>query len=351
MNHILLLAITKKKPSEASLNRLLSSFKIRQEEEEYEPIDDTNIQRRNWIASETSCFESPVGKIYIPAQYSNGKVQSGFRYYESQSELPFGCRSVKVPDHKIMSFRHFLLKKRHRPECFQLPAKMDGDLVDGFTLMEPQGGIKRSYRPGQPPGKFYQIAIGERFSGLLRSKSGQTEFKSHDSYDPQIVNAVRRDDLDLEAMIRTSQKNRRRYVRQCREHKGWSSDELEDAARLLPIFKMAYRQILDMDCLTTHFHDWLPTQGSAGKRLADLGSCWRLPWLKSDQSLDEWVKAAPPLETTDLFVDGMWLTGQTAGWLIEAPEAVPESQWCEFVSSTIKNMPMTSWLVCIDCCL
>lgn len=93
---------------------------------------------------------------------------------------------------------------------------------------------------------------------------------------------------------------------------------------------------------------WLEAQGGDHPVLAAFNrACFDLPEPASNQSLAEWIEAAPPISSWAVVMDGQWFEKGAMGWFGMSSDN--KANWEDHFNDLFGLIRDDQWVAVVDC--
>lgn len=369
MSHASLLVITDEKPSEQALAPLLQpwhEFECTGDDDQYvQDIDKTEEYRKNWLehtstmvrvedgllvdAYEDRFYRDPTpeetatirpsgmgfghGVSWASKDWGDGRgYRAKIRY------VPEGCNEVKVPTAQLETFSQFIeswdglkpVKRGEKPDFAE-------EHKYGYMLLGPDGNVLKAVRRTNPNKKWDWWTIGGRYSSRLIPKGNPSAR----------LDICRRGDLDLDAMKEYQVAKRQEWAQGCVKKAEATMADLDIACRVKHHIDAAWQALPEPRPRGQEFHAWVEAGGGDWPIYAKLSRPnWELPEPAPNQSVFDWIEAAPPLTAWAVMMDNQWFEKGKMGWWGMSSD--DKANWEDHFSDLFALICEDQWLAVVD---
>ena len=161
---------------------------------------------------------------------------------------------------------------------------------------------------------------------------------------------VRLVDLDYDGLKEKAVKQREDWVRDIIKK---SECTREDVALACALDRKAHAEWLTLaepKPRGPEYTKWLEAKGGDYPTLVNVKRrVWDLPTIAEGQTLDAWVKAAPPITAFAVVKDGKWYDRGDMGWWGCVSNEKDEHEWEREVAKLMSVYESDDWVTCVDC--
>ena len=343
MSHFSVLVVTDVQPTEAALKPILQPW----HEYECTGVKDQYVIQVDVTAEAKEQWERKVKIIRLPDGTIKSRWSNDFYTGEPEDEMDrrLGRKSFVMPEGGV---------EDEIPQ-FQL-SKIEGESFAKFC--KDYGGWKvkgdKVFSLTNPNKKWDWWQIGGRFSGQLSVKAGAfagTGKRSWTNEKDVIVgcDVAKRSDLDLDAMKKAQQDRRRKWAENCCAEAKRTMEDLDIACRVKPIAHAKWMELPEPKPRGADYAAWLRANGGPDWGIyADFSqACWEIPAPSPNQSLTEWIEAAPPISTFAVVHDNQWFEKGDMGWWGMVSDEKPN--WDEHFTDLFGLIRDDQWVAIVDC--
>ena len=265
--------------------------------------------------------------------------------------VPEGHEEISVPCSEIETFAEFAKNWTGRnAKKVDEELDLEGEHRYGYIEVDAAGEVVRCIRRTNPNAKWDWYLLGGRWTGMLRSKSGEglvgdrglmTDRAAKGTFD-----AVQRSDLDLDAMRLDAIGERRKRVQAIMDKAKATFSEVEAAAHAYPKMRAAWLALEERP-RGLEYDVWQTNAGfKAFKHI------WKTEFfgfieLPEDQTLDQWIHAAPAFSTFAVLKDGQWFEKGEMGWF--GCVSNEKADWSEDFNRLFDDIHPDHWVAVVDC--
>jgi hypothetical protein len=208
-------------------------------------------------------------------------------------------------------------------------------------------------RMTNPDKKWDWWVIGGRYSGKLRVKQGAEARIGERSWTNKNeaitgVDAALRGSLDLDAMKRDQQDGRREWAEDCCAKAERTIADLDIALHIQSKSNAEWQTLPEPRPRGPAYIAWLESHGGEWPILAAFqAACWSLPEPSPNQSLSEWIEAAPAISAWAVVMDNQWFEKGKMGWWGMSSD--DKAGWEDHFSDLFGLIRDDRWVVIVDC--
>ena len=343
MSHFAVLVITDEKPTQEVIGRVLQpwhEYECTGVEDEYVvEVDVTDEVEKEWNR------DSKVLKL------TDGSIHCRYdeMFYTAESEdeferrtgrkafaLPAGAVELTIPRHELCA----------------IEGQSKIEFAEEYGEWKHKDG--RFFNYTNPNAKWDWWLIGGRYSGRLHvsgaaeGRIGERSWTNKNEYITG-VDQARRSDLDLAAMLKQAQHQRREWAEDCCSKAKRTMDELDIACRLNPLAHAKWMEIDDDEKPRGHeYSEWIRGLGTDYAILADFQrACFDLPEVPEGMTLTEWIEAAPAISAWAVIHDDQWFEKGEMGWF--GMSSNDKDDWDVHFNKLWDLIGPDQWISIVDC--
>jgi hypothetical protein len=185
--------------------------------------------------------------------------------------------------------------------------------------------IAKNYAETQPISG--ELSVFEKVGGKIRDVAG---------YD-----AILWGDIDLASMKKVAEEGRAEWINDIRVKSGLPLVDVELGIRADAKGHQLWRELPEPRPRGSEYTEWLAQNvpnGDLAKKVKE--GQWDFPEI-GDMTVDEWIRAAPPLASFAVLKDGKW--AEIGWWGSENPD------WDADYNKIIDTIRPDQWVVVVDC--
>lgn len=341
MSHFSVLVVTDSKPTHDDLKRILQpwhEYECTGEDDEYViDVDVTDEVMEQWKRSVSivRLSDGTIKSRYDDFFYTKPPTK---KFGRKEFELPAGATLDEIPQSDMSA--------------------ISGETIEEFA--EYYGGWKRKedgrfYDRTNPNKKWDWWQVGGRYSGELIVNLGADAVRGERSWtnENEVIDghdAARIGDLDFDGMAKYQRNQRRSWIHDIIQKSDLTHAEVEAGIHADRDLHELWMTLPKPRPRGAEYRLWQEENGAAGKLAAKVGAAsWDRPSLKSGQTIDTWIAAAPALTSWAVVKDGKWAERGEMGWFGMSSGDMPEDEWHAIVTKMVSELPPDSWITVVDC--
>lgn len=399
MSHASCLVITDEQPTHAELSRILQpwhEFECTGINDRYvKEIDETARLREEYAGHKKTMIRMQDGSLADafsdrfyrdPTEEEKVKVGTmmgtgfghglawtsqdwgdGQGYRAKVRYIPEGCNEVEVLADAVTNFRDWVVDWTGR-EVVRFREKIDRREAHkyGYVQLGPDGEVLKVVDRTNPNKKWDYWTVGGRYAGRLRaladSKTASLAVRGDLlGYQPSAaalrlgdkkpttgcLDQCRRGDMDLDAMKRFQVAKRQEWADECCTKAAGTPTELDIACRTQHHVHAAWEVFPEPRPRGEEYHAWIEERGGDWAVFARFNRAnWELPNVKPNQSLTDWITAAPPLTSWAVVLDEQWFEKGKMGWWGMSSD--DQADWDDKFDDLFALIRSEQWLTVID---
>lgn len=331
------------------------------------------------------------GLLYHSKDWGDGK---GYR--PKVHFLPAGWEEVKLMVRDEQTFLEWVIDDRsYKSVIHGQKPDLEGDHKYGYIELDAAGEVGRVLKRTNPSPKWDWWVVGGRYSGkfagagklaphedprnmepcflcratpgMRNDKLGQEERARNPSYTcngcngtgkslkhaPDWVNEdneIRAGNLDLAALKARQIGEREKWITEIQKKSGLSRRDLQTALHLDKEAHAKWMALPEPRPRGAEYQKWVDEQGCyalVGElRKAGL---WDKPDLQPNQTIEQWIAAAPPLTCFAILKDGIWYERGEMGWWACVSNEKDADDWEAETEKLLRGLDPDMIITCVDC--
>ena len=206
----------------------------------------------------------------------------------------------------------------------------------GYAVIDDDGNVTKVIRRTNPNAKWDWWTIGGRYSNKFSSGA--------------VVDQIRFADIDHEELKTKAIKQREDWVLDIMNETHSTREEVAIACRLSPIEHKEWQELPNPKPRGAEYIKWLEEKGGDYSVLAKVKSkTCDIPDVPENQTLDEWIQAAPLIAAFAYVRNGEWNERGEMGWWACVSNEKDELAWDQEVAGLFTNFDDDDWVTCVDC--
>lgn len=370
MSHASCLVITDNPPTDALLNRVLQpwhEFKCTGVDDQYVKDVDETAEARSTFDADTSRMVRVEDGLLVSAyddrfyrdptdeerakigslagtgfsggiSFISGDWKDGRGYRTKVHDVPEGCNEVTVPTPTVQTFRDFVTNY-YGYELVRHGEKPDLNATHkyGYALLDPDGAIVKVVNRTNPNKKWDWWVVGGRYSERL-IPTGDRRAR---------LNSCRRDQIDLDAMRELQVAHRQEWAQECCDKAKLTMIDLDAACRGYHPAHATWLELSEPKPRGQEYYAWLEARGGDSAILAAFNrACWEIPTPGANQSIFDWIEAAPALTSWAVVMDDQWFEKGKMGWW--GTSSGDQGDWDEKFDDLFGLVRPEQWLTVVD---
>ncbi len=397
MSHFCVLVVTHEKPTDDILAKTLApwhEFECTGRNDEYViDIDKTDEAREEFATAKETRLRDSAGNLHERFD-ENGEWKPEFSkpgLGRREEFVPEGFEKMDVPAADFMTFASWAADYYGwKIVADEQSIDRNGEHKYGYILVDDAGEVVRCVDRTNPNAKWDWWTVGGRYSGRLVAGYDPTQdpdnqkfcflcsgtgirndeiARKHRETIPgftcngyegtgrevkfaadwkDIGNSARWGDLDLEKLKASNVSDRRRSVCEMIARSGVSPQEFEIGFQAFRKAHAIWRDLPEPRPRGVDYTHWLTTQENGHLAAAyNAGDVWNSIDCIGDQTISDWVDAAPPLSAYAIVIDGKWHANGEMGWFGVSHNEV--NDWPSQMQSLLNQIEANHFVTFIDC--
>lgn len=349
MSHFAVLVITKETPSVDVLTPILQPW----HQYECTGVKDQYVVEVDVTDEVRNCFDQNVSAVRL----ADGSHLSRYdmRFWKREAPDESSANKISLPDGAEEV--ELSADEARAAGLGQATMRAAAEYAFGSRVIERDG---RFYDLTNPNKKWDWWTIGGRYCSRLRIKPGAFGLVGRSGLGATIEAArydgARKGDIDFSAIAQDRFRERNEWVDEILQRAGERSvvltrAQVEDACQADREVMAAWRQIPEPKPRHDELQAWTAERiGAERARIWDVArkaSFMDLPKLSEGQSLDEWLRAAPPLSAFAVVKDGVWYEAGSMGWWAIVSDEQPD--WDATFARLLAETSDDEFLTFVDC--